>query len=166
MEFDSRSPVTSSPSSLKVITLKENQDLNSGTVCSAYRSNETGLAMFVTVFMALVLGMVSAVTVTTTLTRNKDSRFQLDRIQARSLAEAILDAAQKQILVRTANFDDPFVTSTSASGVVTIGGQDYSWNGVDLTPSVYPGEVDSNGWRSIDVLYDSTNGGGSATQEI
>ncbi len=35
---------------------------------------ESGLAMFVTVFMALVLGMVSAVTVTTTLTRNKDSR--------------------------------------------------------------------------------------------
>ena len=122
--------------------------------------------MFVTVFMALVLGMVSAVTVTTTLTRNKDSRFQLDRIQARSLAEAILDAAQKQILVRTANFDDPFATSTSASGMVTIGGQDYSWNGVDLTPSVYPGEVDSHGWSSLAVLSDSTNGGGSATQEI
>ncbi len=95
---------------------------------------ESGLAMFVTVFMALVLGMVSAVTVTTTLTRNKDSRFQLDRLQARALAEAILDAAQKQILQRTANFDDPFAYSLTAIGTVTIGGENYTWNGEDLTP--------------------------------
>lgn len=127
---------------------------------------EAGLAMFVTVFMALVLGMVSAVTVTTTLTRNKDSRFQLDRLQARSLAEAILDAAQKQILVRTANFDDPFADSLTTSGSVSIGGEDYTWNGIDLTPSIYPSEIDENGWRPIEVLYDSTSGAGSATQEL
>lgn len=130
------------------------------------RSSESGVAMFVTVFMALVLGMVCAVTVTTTLTRNKDSRFQMDRLQARSLAEAILDAAQKQILVRTANFDDPFANSTIASGTVTIGGETYSWNGEDLTPTIYPGELDENGWRSIEVLYDSTQGGGSETQTL
>ena len=127
---------------------------------------ESGLAMFVTVFMALVLGMVSAVTVTTTLTRNKDSRFQLDRLQARALAEAILDAAQKQILQRTANFDDPFADSLTASGTVTIGGENYTWNGEDLTPTVYSGEVDENGWRPIEVNYDSTAGSASDKQEL
>ena len=127
---------------------------------------ESGLAMFVTVFMALVLGMVSAVTVTTTLTRNKDSRFQLDRLQARALAEAILDAAQKQILQRTANFDDPFADSLTASGTVTIGGENYTWNGEDLTPSVYPGEINENGWRPIEVNYDSTAGSSSGKQEL
>ncbi|MGE4603178.1 MAG: hypothetical protein AAEJ65_09760 [Planctomycetota bacterium] len=127
--------------------------------------NQRGTALFVTIFMTLVLGMISAATVATTLTRSKDSRFQLDRLQARTLAEAILDAAQKQILVRTANFDDPFATSTIASGTVEIGGTTYSWNGEDLTPSVYPGDLDENGWRTIEVLYDSTDTGGP-TQSI
>ncbi len=128
-------------------------------------NRQRGTALFVTVLMTLVLGLLSAATVATTMTRSKDSRFQLDRLQARTLAEAILDAAQKQILVRTANFDDPFFSSTTATGTVVIGGTTYSWNAEDLTPSVYPGNLDENGWRSIEVLYDSTDTGGP-TQTI
>ncbi|MGE4619189.1 MAG: hypothetical protein AAEJ04_05205 [Planctomycetota bacterium] len=128
-------------------------------------ANQQGAALFITVFMTLVLGLVSAATVATTLTRSKDSRFQLDRLQARSLAEAILDAAQKQILVRTANFDDPFADSTIATGTVVIGGTSYAWNAEDLTPSVYSDVLDENGWRSIEVLYDSTDTNGP-TQSI
>ncbi|MAW77355.1 MAG: hypothetical protein CMJ95_08225 [Planctomycetes bacterium] len=127
--------------------------------------SQRGTALFVTVFMTLVLGLISAATVATTLTRSKDSRFQLDRLHARSLAEAILDAAQKQILVRTANFDDPFANATIATGTVDVGGTSYAWNAEDLTPSVYPGNLDENGWRSIEVLYDSTDTGGP-TQTI
>lgn len=130
-----------------------------------HRTNQRGAALFVTVFMTLVLGLISAATVATTLNRAKDSRFQLDRLQARTLAEAILDAAQKQILQRTANFDDPFENSTIASGTVEIGGNTYAWNGEDLTPSVYPEDLDENGWRSIEILYDSTDPGGQ-TQSI
>jgi len=127
--------------------------------------SQAGTAMLVAVFMTLVLGMLSAATVATTMTRSKDSRFQLDRLKARSLAEAILDAAQRDILIRTANFDDPFATSATATGSVVIGGSSYAWNAVDLTPSVYPGSMEPNGWRKINVLYDSTDISGP-TQEI
>ncbi len=121
--------------------------------------------MLVAVFMTLVLGMLSAATVATTMTRSKDSRFQLDRLKARSLAEAILDAAQRDILIRTANFDDPFALSETTAGSVVIGGTSYAWNAVDLTPSVYPDSMEPNGWRKISVLYDSTDISGP-TQEI
>ncbi|RTZ89790.1 MAG: hypothetical protein DSY92_08145 [Planctomycetota bacterium] len=122
--------------------------------------SQLGSAMLVTLFMIIVIGMISAATVASTLTRSEDSRFQLDRLKARTIAEAILDAAQKDILVRTANFDDPFAASTIATGTVVIGGTEYDWNAVDLTPDVYSDVIDSTGWRPIDVLYDSTDTGG------
>ena len=121
---------------------------------------QRGSALLVTAFMILVIGLISSATVATTLTRSKDSRFQLDKLKARTLAESILDAAQKDILVRTANFDDPFALSTSATGTVLIGGVSYSWNATDLTPQVYSAEVNTDGWRPIEVLYDSTDTNG------
>ncbi len=122
--------------------------------------SQRGSALLVTAFMILVIGLISSATVATTLTRSKDSRFQLDKLKARTLAESILDAAQKDILVRTANFDDPFEFSTLATGTVQIGGVSYSWNATDLTPQVYPNEIEDDGWRPIEVLYDSTDTGG------
>ena len=125
-----------------------------------FADSQRGSALLVTAFMILVIGLISSATVATTLTRSKDSRFQFDKLKARTLAESILDAAQKDILVRTANFDDPFEFSTSATGTVLIGGVSYSWNATDLTPQVYSTEINDDGWRPIEVLYDSTDTGG------
>ena len=123
--------------------------------------NERGTVLLLAVLVTLVVGMFSAATVSTTLARTRNTEYTTDRLSARTLAEAILESAQRQLLEMTAQFQDPFAAgSTSYQGTSTVGGVVYNWIGEDLTVEVYgASEVDSSGWHELEKLYDRTDAG-------
>lgn len=99
---------------------------------------EQGTILLLAVIFTLVISLLVAGTVSTSLSEARSAGFSLDHAEAMALAEGVTESAQKEMLVSVANFNAP-----SLSGVVDLGGNNYTYSVQPIGGSI--NRTDSDG---------------------
>jgi len=87
------------------------------------RRDERGSILVLTAVLSLVFIFAMASAVATTLNVGKSTQFELDRVSAVTIAEAVTEIARKDVLDTTANLRTP-----PSSGTVTINGEAHTYS--------------------------------------